>query len=153
MKAIKHLAVIIAGLGWSLSAPASDYVDLLADLPPIEDELVKAVELREAQRTRVNPDDTIWVTIRRGFGLSDLPQNVVDRELQRYTRALPYTEQMAFRARMYLYFIVSETQKRGMPTELALLPFVESAFQPEALSRSKAAGLWQFLPSTGDILT
>ncbi len=151
MKAIKHLAVIIAGLGWSLSAPASDYVDLLADLPPIEDELVKAVELREAQRTRVNPDDTIWVTIRRGFGLSDLPQNVVDRELRRYTRALPYTEQMAFRARMYLYFIVSETQKRGMPTELALLPFVESAFQPEALSRSKAAGLWQFLPSTGDI--
>jgi membrane-bound lytic murein transglycosylase D len=150
LNTFKHLAIVIAGLGWSLSATASDYVDLLADLP-IEDELVKAVELREAQRTRVNPDDTIWVTIRRGFGLADLPDDVVDKELQRYTKALPYTEQMAFRARMYLYFIVSETQKRGMPTELALLPFVESAFQPEALSRSKAAGLWQFLPSTGDI--
>ena len=58
---------------------------------------------------------------------------------------------MAFRSRMYLYYIVSETQRRGIPTELALLPFVESAFQPEALSRSQAAGLWQFLPSTGDI--
>ena len=151
MIAFKHLAVIIAGLGWSLSAAASDFVDLLGDITIENDEFVRSVELREAQRTRINPDDTIWVTIRRGFGLSDLPEAVVDKELERYTKALPYTEQMAFRARMYLYFIVSETQKRAMPTELALLPFVESAFQPEALSRSKAAGLWQFLPSTGDI--
>lgn len=151
MNAFKQLAIVVAGLGWSLSAAASEFVDLLADIPVGENELAKSVELREAQRSRINPDDTIWVTIRRGFGLSDLPEAVVDRELNRYTKALPYTEQMAFRARMYLYFIVSETQKRGMPSELALLPFVESAFQPEALSRSKAAGLWQFLPSTGDI--
>ena len=151
LNAFKQLAIVVAGLGWSLSAAASEFVDLLADIPVGENELAKSVELREAQRSRINPDDTIWVTIRRGFGLSDLPEAVVDRELNRYTKALPYTEQMAFRARMYLYFIVSETQKRGMPSELALLPFVESAFQPEALSRSKAAGLWQFLPSTGDI--
>lgn len=151
MNTLKQFAIVVAGLGWSLSAVASDFVDLLADIPVGENELAKSVELREAQRSRINPDDTIWVTIRRGFGLSDLPEAVVDRELTRYTKALPYTEQMAFRARMYLYFIVSETQKRGMPSELALLPFVESAFQPEALSRSKAAGLWQFLPSTGDI--
>lgn len=151
MNTLKQFAIVAAGLGWSLSAVASDFVDLLADIPVGENELAKSVELREAQRSRINPDDTIWVTIRRGFGLSDLPEAVVDRELTRYTKALPYTEQMAFRARMYLYFIVSETQKRGMPSELALLPFVESAFQPEALSRSKAAGLWQFLPSTGDI--
>ena len=64
-----------------------------------------------------------------GFGLADLPDTVVNRELERYTKALPYTEQMAFRARMYLYFIVSETQKRGMPTELALLPFVTDMFK------------------------
>lgn len=151
MNTLKQFVIIVAGLGWSLSAVASDFVDLLADIPVGENELAKSVELREAQRSRINPDDTIWVTIRRGFGLSDLPEAVVNRELTRYTKALPYTEQMAFRARMYLYFIVSETQKRGMPSELALLPFVESAFQPEALSRSKAAGLWQFLPSTGDI--
>lgn len=151
MNTLKQFAIVVAGLGWFLSAVASDFVDLLADIPVGENELAKSVELREAQRSRINPDDTIWVTIRRGFGLSDLPEAVVNRELTRYTKALPYTEQMAFRARMYLYFIVSETQKRGMPSELALLPFVESAFQPEALSRSKAAGLWQFLPSTGDI--
>lgn len=151
LNALKYLAAALVGLGGSLSVGASDFVDLLGDITIENDEFVRSVELREAQRTRVNPDDTIWVSIRRGFGLADLPDSVVDRELIRYTKALPYTEQMAFRARMYLYFIVSETQKRGMPTELALLPFVESAFQPEALSRSKAAGLWQFLPSTGDI--
>jgi len=50
---------------------------------------------------------------------------------------------------MYLYHIVEEIEKRGMPTELALLPFVESAMQPEAISFAQAAGLWQFIPSTG----
>jgi len=56
---------------------------------------------------------------------------------------------MSARAEMYLYHIVVEIEKRGMPTELALLPFVESAMQPEAVSWAKAAGLWQFIPSTG----
>ena len=48
-----------------------------------------------------------------------------------------------------MFYIVEEVERRGMPTELALLPFVESAFQPEAVSSAKAAGLWQFIPSTG----
>ena len=133
----------------SVSA-ATDYIDLLGDIT-IEDELVQAVELREARSRVVMPEDSVWETIRKGFALNALPETVVDAELRRYTQALNYTQSMALRARMYLYFIVSETQRRGMPTEIALLPFIESAFQPEALSRSKAAGLWQFLPSTGDI--
>ncbi|MGK3936724.1 lytic transglycosylase domain-containing protein, partial [Enterococcus faecium] len=49
----------------------------------------------------------------------------------------------------YLFHVVQELEKRGMPTELALLPFIESAFNPEALSTAKAAGMWQFIPSTG----
>lgn len=151
MNVFKHLTAIFAGLSCAAAVASTDFVDLLGDVTIEDEEFARSVELREAQRTLVNPDDTIWETIRRGFGIADLPNSVVDKELKLYTRALPYTQQMAFRARMYLYFIVSETQKRGMPTELALLPFVESAFKPEALSRSKAAGLWQFLPSTGDI--
>jgi membrane-bound lytic murein transglycosylase D len=55
----------------------------------------------------------------------------------------------AERSRRYLYHIVDELEKRGMPTELALLPMVESAFNPMALSSAKASGLWQFIPSTG----
>ena len=57
---------------------------------------------------------------------------------------------MADRAGQYLYDIVENVEARGMPMELALLPFVESAFQPEALSKAKAAGLWQFMPATGN---
>lgn len=56
---------------------------------------------------------------------------------------------MTQRASKYLYHIVDELDRRGLPTELALLPFVESAYDPTALSRSKASGLWQFIPSTG----
>ena len=56
---------------------------------------------------------------------------------------------MAERAGKYLYFIVDEINRRGLPTELALLPFVESAYNPTALSRAQASGLWQFVPATG----
>lgn len=131
-------------------AVASEFVDLLGDIT-IEDEVAQAVEARLARENVIAPEDTVWETIRQGFGMADLPEAVVNRELHRYTRHLQYTQRMAFRSRMYLYYIVSETQRRGMPTEIALLPFVESAFQPEAFSKSKAAGLWQFIPSTGDI--
>jgi membrane-bound lytic murein transglycosylase D len=56
---------------------------------------------------------------------------------------------MSERASRYLYYIVEEIERRGLPTELALLPFIESAYNPAALSRAKASGLWQFVPSTG----
>lgn len=142
--------IVATGVFLGTQAIASNYVDLLGNIT-IEDELAQAVELREAANSRIAPEDSVWASIRKGFGLNDLPDSVVDPELNFYTHSLPYTQKMAFRSRMYLYYIVSETQRRGMPTEIALLPFVESAFQPEALSRSQAAGLWQFLPSTGDI--
>src|SRR5260221_13716172 len=56
---------------------------------------------------------------------------------------------MVERSRRYLYHIVSEVRARGMPTEIPLLPMVESAYNPVALSTSRASGIWQFIPSTG----
>ena len=56
---------------------------------------------------------------------------------------------MTERSRKYLFHIVEEVEKRGLPTELALLPFIESAFNPTALSSAKASGIWQFMPATG----
>jgi membrane-bound lytic murein transglycosylase D len=71
-------------------------------------------------------------------------------EKERFYLARPdYLQRMFARGGRYLYFIVEEIEKRGMPTELALLPFVESAMNPVALSPAQAAGLWQFIPSTG----
>lgn len=93
--------------------------------------------------------DDIWSRIRKGFGMTDLVSPVVDERVSYYAARPQALRTMLERGRKYLYHIVTELEKRGMPTELALLPIVESAFNPQAMSSAKAAGLWQFIPSTG----
>ena len=93
--------------------------------------------------------DDVWQRIRDGFAVPDL-DNALVREKTRYYAARPeYMQRIVDRSRLYLYHIVEEIEKRGMPTELALLPMVESAFNPMAYSRAHASGLWQFIPGTG----
>jgi membrane-bound lytic murein transglycosylase D len=87
--------------------------------------------------------------IRRGFTLADVDQPAIDRELNWYANHPDYLERVFGRSELYLRYIVDELQKRNMPLELALLPVVESAFEPYAYSRARAAGLWQFIPGTG----
>ncbi len=95
----------------------------------------------------------IWQRIRAGFGIPDMDgphmQPYVQQAVQWYTTRPDYVARMTERSRKYLYYIVQEVQRRDMPTELALLPFIESAFNPDALSSAKASGMWQFIPSTG----
>ena len=91
---------------------------------------------------------SVWDRIRGGFGIPELNSPLVDRWTTYYAKDPEYVQRMAMRASQYLYNIVEEVESRGLPMELALLPFVESAFQPEALSRAKASGLWQFMPAT-----
>ncbi len=91
----------------------------------------------------------LWERIRRGYAMPDLESNLVrDREIW-YTTRPDYIFRMTDRSRKYLFHIVEELELRNMPTELALLPFVESAFNPQAVSSAKAAGMWQFMPATG----
>ncbi|MEY4644372.1 MAG: transglycosylase SLT domain-containing protein [Hylemonella sp.] len=91
----------------------------------------------------------LWERIRRGFAMPDLQSDLVlDRE-QWYAARPDYLTRMTERSRKYLFHIVEELERRSMPTELALLPFIESAFNPQAVSSAKAAGMWQFIPSTG----
>ena len=97
--------------------------------------------------TAVPPD--LWDRIRNGFAMPNLSSPLVqDRQIW-YASQPSYVKRMVERSKRYLYYIVEELEKRGMPTELALLPMVESAFNPMAYSRSHASGLWQFIPSTG----
>ncbi|MGE5651876.1 MAG: transglycosylase SLT domain-containing protein [Bacillota bacterium] len=91
----------------------------------------------------------VWGRIRKGFGIPDLNNPLVDNQLQWYTSRPDYIQRTTTRASRYLFHVVQELEKRGMPTELALLPFIESAFNPQAYSTAKAAGMWQFIPSTG----
>lgn len=94
-------------------------------------------------------DGSIWDRIRKGFGMRDLTGPLVDQRVAWYTARPQALKATIERSRKYLFYIVGELEKRNMPTELALLPLVESAFNPMAFSRAKAAGLWQFIPSTG----
>jgi len=88
--------------------------------------------------------------MRAGFRLEDGEEHhVVDQELHWYVSNPDYLQRAFGRADLYLYHIVTELERRGMPLELALLPVVESAFEPYAYSRARASGLWQFIPGTG----
>jgi len=98
-----------------------------------------------------DPSIDLWQRIRRGFAMPDLETRAAENSTRWYATRPDYIGRMAGRANLYLFHIVEEIERRGMPTELALLPFVESAMQPEADSHAKAAGLWQFIPSTGKL--
>ncbi|GAA5185022.1 transglycosylase SLT domain-containing protein [Niveibacterium umoris] len=91
----------------------------------------------------------LWARMRQGFAMRDLTMDLVtDRQIW-YLARPGALRTMLERGRKYLYYIVEELEKRGMPTELALLPLVESAYNPMAYSPARASGLWQFIPSTG----
>jgi membrane-bound lytic murein transglycosylase D len=103
---------------------------------------------------RIDPHDTsahtdLWQRIRRGFAMPDLDTPLVTSSEQHFATRPDYVARMMGRAGRYLFHIVEEVERRGMPTELALLPFIESAFNPQAMSVAKASGMWQFIPSTG----
>ncbi|MBV8664936.1 MAG: transglycosylase SLT domain-containing protein [Burkholderiaceae bacterium] len=97
----------------------------------------------------VTEDVDLWGRIRKGFGIPDLDNPLVANQTAWYVARPDYIQRSTLRASHYLYHVVEELEKRNMPTELALLPFVESAFNPQAYSSAKAAGMWQFIPSTG----
>jgi membrane-bound lytic murein transglycosylase D len=94
------------------------------------------------------PND-MWERIRRGFSMPDLSNELVDDRTQWYASKPDYLQRMGERSSKYLYYIVEELEQRQMPTELALLPFIESSFNPNAMSGARASGIWQFMPATG----
>jgi membrane-bound lytic murein transglycosylase D len=94
-------------------------------------------------------DMDLWNRIRKGFAIPDLDNQLVTNQTAWYAARPDYIQRTTTRASRYLYHVVEELEKRGMPTELALLPFIESAFDPQALSSAKASGMWQFMPATG----
>jgi membrane-bound lytic murein transglycosylase D len=117
------------------------------DLTP----LAPITELQTNSQTVVAlaPPADLWERIRRGYSMPDLDNTLVHDREQWYVSRPDYMQRMTERSRKYLFHIVEELELRNMPTELALLPFVESAFNPHAVSGAKAAGMWQFMPATG----
>lgn len=94
------------------------------------------------------PND-LWERIRKGYQIPDLESDLVTDRTQWYANKPDYIQRMGERSSKYLYHIVEELEARNMPSELALLPFIESAFNPQAVSSARASGMWQFMPATG----
>lgn len=113
--------------------PLNDIVETLDYAPPLY--------------TGENAD--VWARIRTGFAIPDLNNDLVAKHQSWYTARPEYFDRTTKRASLYLYHVVQELEKRNMPMELALLPFIESAFNPHAVSVAQAAGMWQFVPGTG----
>ncbi|MCI1192676.1 transglycosylase SLT domain-containing protein [Calidifontimicrobium sp. SYSU G02091] len=91
----------------------------------------------------------LWQRVRNGFAVPDLDDELVTRHERWYASRPDYVRRMTERGGRYLFHIVEEVDRRGLPMELALLPFIESAFNPQALSSARASGIWQFMPATG----
>jgi membrane-bound lytic murein transglycosylase D len=93
--------------------------------------------------------EDLWARIRHGFAMREIYSPLVQRHEAWYVNRPEHVRRMVHRSRRYLHHIVEEVEKRGMPTEIALLPMIESAYNPIAYSHMRAAGMWQFIPSTG----
>ncbi len=106
-------------------------------------------DLVSPQVTHLNLPADLWERIRRGFAMPALESDLVLERQQWYAARPDYLTRATERSNKYLYYIVQALEERKMPTELALLPLVESAFNPQAVSSAKASGMWQFMPKTG----
>ncbi len=144
---------VAAGLPAPTIAPLPAAMALAASEP---EDNTGAAEIEDTLNpgVKIKLDDAaakadLWVRVRAGFAMPTLSNDGVARAESWYAARPDYVQRMTTRGARYLYHIVQECEKRGLPTELALLPFVESAFVTTAQSSAKASGLWQFVPATG----
>lgn len=115
----------------------------VAKSSPLDTIVVKQAKGDEYKET------DLWARIRSGYAIPDIDNQLVANHVNWYATRPDYIARTGQRASRYLYHVVTELEKRGMPTELALLPVIESAFNPQANSSANAAGMWQFVPGTG----
>ena len=121
----------------------------LVSCTAFEAEKEPGAELTTRTIDLTKPPIDVWERIRRGYAIPNLNTDLTDQWTEYYAKHPQSIQRMADRSGRYLYYIVDEINRRGLPTEIALLPFVESAYDPNAYSHARASGLWQFIPSTG----
>ncbi|HRF74687.1 MAG TPA: LysM peptidoglycan-binding domain-containing protein [Accumulibacter sp.] len=129
-------------------SPSAAAVPVGADGPLPVIEVAAPAQLPETIDLTSDSEE-LFQHLRRGFSMPNINNELVLHHQQWYSNRPDYLRRMVERSSRYLHFIVGELEKRGMPMELALLPMVESAYNPTAYSRSHASGLWQFVPATG----
>lgn len=115
----------------------------------VDDGLSAGLDMMLLNTAILRNGDSVWTRAREGFELSEVNPELVRRHERNYASKPAYFKRTLDRGRKYLFHIMNEVERRGMPTEIAFLPVVESAFVPGAQSHVGASGLWQFMPATG----
>lgn len=151
MPLIKLIYPLLLAIG-SLSFPA--YAEEAPTLSTADSVIPLTFTNAHNVELRLIPEDELdrgglWDRLRSGFTLQEIDSPLIAKHEQWYANRPDYVARMMERAHRYLYYITSEVERRGMPSEIALLPMIESGFNPKANSTSKASGIWQFMPTTG----
>ena len=143
---LSFIALLLSGC---LLQPVLDDANLVT--ATASDIAVNELDSTTGELSALSPETKgdVWERIRKGFNLPDADHKRVQQELDWFKRHPEYMKRVAERARPYLHYIIETVEAAGLPSEIALLPIVESAFQPFAYSHGRAAGIWQFIPSTG----
>ena len=139
-------AIPTESIAWAPSPPSAPLAALArvdANPTDIQDQDIVNVDVTQ------NGQDDLWQRMRAGFAIPELATQAAQEKTVWYAARGEYVKRSFERAKPFLFHIVEELEKRGMPTELALLPLIESAYNPKAVSPAQAAGMWQFIPSTG----
>src|SRR5262245_60875500 len=121
---------------------ASDPVEVVPAPDPVAQPDGASVEQANGLPVTPAAGEDLWERIRDGFALEEFESPLVLRHEAWYLNRPEYVARMIDRSRRYLYHIVAEVEKRDMPMEIALLPMIESAYNPTAYSRARAAGMW-----------
>lgn len=154
MRQIRTLVLLVAALCAHHTAQADVTLAMsqsLTDKPnalPPADTISSQLSLT-SEKSLAKQD--VWLRVRAGFAMRDLDSPLIRKHEQWYSSHPDYVARMTERARRYMYYIALEVERRGMPSEIALIPMIESAFNPIANSSARAAGIWQFMPSTGRV--
>ena len=130
-------------------APANETPIAPSDTGPVLGATPTLTMPREWQHHNGEDYDDLFDRMRAGFAFDEVQEPAIDVQLAWFEHNPEYLERVFQRSQRYMYHIITEVEARGMPLEFALLPVVESAYEPFAYSRSRAAGLWQFIPDTG----
>src|ERR1700734_3837443 len=138
-----HIVIPAAPTAPETSTAPSDAANSATGAPP------PLTMPREWQHHNGEDYDDLFDRMRAGFAFDEVQEPAIDQQLAWFEHNPEYLEHCFQRGQRYLYHVVTEVEARGMPLEFALLPVVESAYEPFAYSPSRAAGLWQFIPATG----
>jgi membrane-bound lytic murein transglycosylase D len=137
------------------SAAQDKYYDTTGALDT-QDDIDELLGVTEMEAATLSPEDLakfgdVWARVRAGFKLNDVDNERIAVQRAWFSKRQDYLDRMTARASHYLYHTVTEAERMGVPTELALLPVIESSYDPFATSPAQAAGMWQFIPGTGKI--